>query len=161
MLFGAGKVLGFLHGGTDVRANKHQHGAQHKGHAPAPGDKGFVGQEPGEQADHARGQHEAKGKTNLGQAAVKGTLVGRGRFKSHEHRAAPFAAKANALGDTAGHQQNGGPDADAVKGRNAAYQHGGHTHDFKGENEHFFAANLVAKMPEDHCCPAKHPILIG
>ena len=146
---GFGEVLGFLHGHTHVGTDDEQHGAQDEGHAPAPAQEGFGAENGAQQSDDAGGQQQADGHADLGQAAVEGALGFGSGFKGHEHRAAPFAAKADTLKQTADDEQNRGPDADGFIGGDQADADRGRTHDFQRQNEHLLAAQLVAEVPED------------
>ena len=150
LLLGFRKVLGFLHGAAHVAANGKQHGRKQEGNAPAPVKEGFVRKRHGEEAHNARGKQQAKRHADLRQAGVKGALVGRCGFVRHEHRAAPLAAKANALGKTADDQQDRRPDADGVIGGDKADANSSDTHDFQGQDEHFFTAQLVAEVAKNH-----------
>ena len=73
----------------------------------------------------------------------------------HQHRAAPFAAEAKALHETAADQQDRRPDAGRVVGRKEADHGGGRAHDQQREIEHRLAADLVAVMAEHQ--PAERP----
>ncbi|KAG1244112.1 hypothetical protein G6F65_021991 [Rhizopus arrhizus] len=65
------------------------------------------------------------------------------------HRAAPFAAQADALEHAQQQQQDGRPDADAVVGGHQTDQECGHAHDHQRHHQHAFPADAVAEMAED------------
>ncbi|MEY9739305.1 hypothetical protein ABH985_007094 [Bradyrhizobium ottawaense] len=66
----------------------------------------------------------------------------------HQHRAAPFAAEAKALDQAAGDEQDRGPDAGGLVGRQESDRGGRHAHDQQRQIEHGLAADLVAVVPE-------------
>ena len=140
------EVLGFMHGGTDIGTDEQQPRTHDERDAPAPADEGFVGKHCGEEADDAGGQQQAERKPHLRQAGVKSALVRGSRLERHQHGAAPFAAEAEALRNTAQDEQDRGPNPDAGIRRNASDGHGPRAHDHKGKHQHLFAADFIAEM---------------
>ena len=127
-----------------------QDGAQDEGHAPAPIQEGFVGEQHGREADDAGGEQEADRHADLGQAGIEGTLVGGRGFEGHEHGPAPFAAEPDALCKAAQDEQYGRPDADGCIGGDEADGDRGDAHDFQRQDEDLLAPDLVAEVAENH-----------
>src|SRR5512133_1495563 len=72
-----------------------------------------------------------------------------GALDRHQHRPAPLAAHADALGDAQGDQDDRGPDADGVIGRHQPDEEGGDAHDEQRQHQHGLAADAVAEVAED------------
>ena len=70
-------------------------------------------------------------------------------FHRQEHRAAPFAADADALQHPQHGQDDGAPDADRRIGRHEGDQEGGDAHQQQRGDQRRLAADAVAIMAED------------
>jgi hypothetical protein len=121
-----------------------------EGNAPAPGQELLVGEQRRQQRHHARGQAQADGQPDLRQRRIEAPLFLRRVLVRHEHRAAPFAAQADALCHPKQQQQQRRRDADLRIGGHQPDQEGGHAHDHQRDDEHALAPDLVAEVAEDH-----------
>src|SRR4029079_713276 len=70
-------------------------------------------------------------------------------FVGHQHGAAPFAAKPDALQDAQQEQNDRGRDADLLITGQKSDQHRGDTHDHQRQDEHAFAADAVTEVTEN------------
>src|SRR4029453_17504097 len=96
-----------------------------------------------------RGKDQAGGPPHLRPAAEEATPARWGVLDRHQHGPAPLAAHPDALGDAQGDQDDRGPDADGVIGRQQADEEGGDTHDEQRQHQHGLAADAVAEVAED------------
>ena len=103
----------------------------------------------GQQRDDAGGQAQPDRQADLRKAGIKAALFGRGILVGHQHRAAPFAAEADALQDAQRQQRDRSPYSDLRVGRNQPDQERGDAHDHQGQDQHALAADPVAEMAED------------
>ncbi len=139
---------------ADEPAHRQQHHAGQERQAPAPGQHVLLRQ-AGHRAHRQRRQDQARRHAGLRQAAEE-TLLALGRvLDRHQHRPAPLAAHRDPLQEAHQHQQHRRPVADLVVGGNQADQDGGHAHQQQRDQQHRFAADLVAVVAEDH--PAQRP----
>ncbi len=70
-------------------------------------------------------------------------------LRGQQHRTAPLAADADALGEAQHDQQDRREDADLAVGGQDADQEGGHTDQHQGPDQHLLAADQVAEAAED------------
>ena len=80
-------------------------------------------------------------------------------FDRHQHRATPFTAERQTLNDPQEQQQHGRPNADDGVVRQQPDAERGDAHRQQRDQQHGFAAELVAEMPEHDC--ADNPRQIG
>jgi hypothetical protein len=126
-----------------------QDGAEQERDPPAPGQERLVRGDLLDDQEHDRGQEQAGGHAHLRPAAEEAAPALRGVLDRHEHRPAPLAADADALGDAQHHQQDRGPDADGVIGRHQPDEEGRHPHDEQRQHQHGLAPDPVAEVTED------------
>ena len=97
-----------------------------------------IGQEqPGRHAELRPGGDEAA------------MLVAARPLHRQQHRAAPFAADADALQEAQHGQQDRAPDADAGVAGHQCHQEGGNAHQHQRRDQRRLAADAVAEMAED------------
>ena len=133
----------------DPQADADQDDAEEERHAPAPGDE--IGAGPGaEREDHEVRQEQAARHAELrpggDQAAA---AMGARPLHRDQHRAAPFAADADALEHAQDGQDDGAPDADGVVARHQGDQERRDAHQQKRRDQRRLAADAVAVMAED------------
>ena len=98
----------------------------------------------------AAGKQEADRRAELREHAVPRALARRRVLGGQQHRAAPFAAEADALAEPAERQQQRRGKADRVVGRQHANQHRRNPHRHQRRDERGLAADAVAEMAEQH-----------
>ncbi|MCY1229240.1 hypothetical protein D9M72_415980 [compost metagenome] len=135
---------------ADIHAHEHHPRRDQEGDAPAPGQELRIGQGQRQQRHHAGCQAQSDRQPDLRQRRIEAPFARRRVLIGHQHRAAPFAAQADALQHAQQQQQDRRQDADAVVGRHQSDQEGGHAHDHQRDHQHALAADLVAEVPEDH-----------
>ena len=133
----------------DPQADADQDDAEQERHAPAPGRE--IGARPGaEPEDHQvrqeqAGRHaELRPRCNQPAAAMAARPLHR-----DQHRAAPFAADADALQHAQHGQDDRAPDADRCVARHEGDQERGDAHQHQRGDQRRLAADAVAIMPED------------
>ena len=136
---------GLGHLGADDQADDDQHDGQQERHPPGPG----AGQVHGDQEDQV-GQQQADREAGLHDAGVLALGAPGGVFVGHQDGAAPFGAVGQALHDADQDQQDAGPDAHALVGREQADAERGDTHQHQAGDQNRFAADLVAQIAADH-----------
>src|SRR5262249_42984537 len=82
-------------------------------------------------------------------ASVEALPVFRGMLDGHQNRAAPLAAKPEALDQPTRYEQHRRPYAERFVGRQNADYRRRHAHNEQGEIEHRLAADRVAKMAKN------------
>ena len=100
--------------------------------------------------DHQIGQEQARGHAELRPRGDQSAAAVAARpLHRHQHRAAPFAADADALQHAQHGQDDRAPDADRGVGRNEGDEEGGDAHQHQCGDQRRLAADAVAVMPED------------
>src|SRR5262249_51926909 len=106
--------------------------------------------------DGAEGQYRDVGQQQAGRPAElrprrdeAAMLVGPRPLHRQQHRAAPFAADADALDEADHRQDHGPPDADRVVTGHEGYGEGGEAGDQQGGDQRRLAADAIAIVPED------------
>ena len=130
--------------GADDQADDDQHDGQQERHPPGPG----AGQVDGDQEDQV-GQQQADREAGLDDAGVLALGAPGGVFVGHQDGPAPFGAVGQALHDADHDEQDAGPDADALVGRQQPDAEGGDTHQHQAGDQNGFAAELVAEVAAD------------
>jgi hypothetical protein len=102
-----------------------------------------------EDGEDGRGQHEPGRHANLRPASVEAALARRRVLDGHQHRAAPFAADAEALRHAQHDERDGGPWPDLFIGGQQADQEGRDAHDHERQHEHGLPSDLVPVVADD------------
>ena len=145
-----GKDRAFFQSQANHQSDDHQHCAEQEGNAPAPNQELILRHECHYAQECDIGQDQTRRRADLNEAAIESAPVWRRVFHRHQDCAAPFSANTDALKNSHRHQQDGRPDADLFVGGKQTDDNGGQAHAQEAKDEHVFAAQTVAKVPDDH-----------
>jgi hypothetical protein len=131
-------------------ADADEEDADEKWNTPSPGEE-LPLRQLRQRRQHPGGGEIPDRVAELDHRAKQPAVPGRRVLDHHQHRAATFAAEADALEQAQYHERDGRGDADLPVGRQKTDQEGAEAHDDDGDREHRLAADPVAEMPEDRC----------
>ncbi len=139
---------GFSEFESRIQADEHQHGANQKRNAPAPGHELFVAEQQSQQQKQTVGHEKADGGPKLGKHAEQTAAVLGRVFCGEQRRAAPFAAEPQPLADAQNDQQPRSQLADVVITGQQADERGAHAHREQRGDQGGLAAESIAEMSE-------------
>ena len=131
------------------RPTTDEHGAGQERDPPAPAqERGLARQRPARCANTLVERSRPAGTPICGHEPKKPRRPWRRVLDRHQHRAAPLAADADALGEAEHDEQDRREHADRRVGRQAADQERRDAHDQQRQHEHRLAADAVAEVAE-------------
>ncbi len=126
----------------------HEQRAEQERNAPAEREELRVGERVAQQQEDAARAEKAERRAELREHAVPRALAGWCVLGREQHRAAPFAAEAEPLAETAQREQQRRGDADRGIGRQHADHDGRQAHRQQRSDERRLAPDAVAEMAE-------------
>ncbi len=139
---------GLFHAHADPEADANQKDRDQERNAPAIAHEVFFGQLR-HQREHADGREIADGIADLHHAAQEAAFMRGTILDHHQHRATPFAAKADALQEAQRDEQDRRRDSNLCIGRQQTDRESAETHHHDRNREHRLAADAVAIVTED------------
>ena len=133
---------------TDPDGNRQQQDRDQERDAPAIGLEIVRAHGRLDEQDHQQRHEQPQRCRGLDPTGVEAATAGRRMFGDVGRCAAILAADRQTLQDAQTDQDDGGGDADTVRGRQDADDEGGRTHDQDGHQEGVFASDEIAKAPE-------------
>ena len=133
---------------TDPDGNRQQQDRDQERDAPAIGLEIVPAHGRLDEQDHQQRHEQPQRRRGLDPTGVEAATASRRMFGDVGRCAAILAPDRQTLQDPQADQNDGGGDADTVRGRQDAHDEGGRTHDQDRHQEGVFASDEIAKAPE-------------